>query len=212
MMKIYKDIFYPENSINLLVEFALKNAEEIDGYYLKHHGRFRPVSERIYIVIEGRIRIDHAKTSKTLGVFVRKMLLGVIEQSYDLEHIIYSCSKDTSLISVDARKFYDLLQEEKILHHVIVVSTYFIARLIECINIVMAKNSYTIIKGLVERYDSFQRLPNTPKESLVSFILSRSTLSRSLVMKVLADLRKGDYIITNEDGTLIINKKLPAEY
>jgi len=47
---------------------------------------------------------------------------------------------------------------------------------------------------------------------VVNFILERSNLARSGVMKILADLRTGDYIDIQNGKLITINKRFPDEY
>ncbi|WP_320339062.1 helix-turn-helix domain-containing protein [Enterobacter asburiae] len=47
--------------------------------------------------------------------------------------------------------------------------------------------------------------------SIFSFILSRTSISRSSLNKILKDLYKGGYITLNR-GKLVALKKLPSKY
>ncbi|EBK0028744.1 helix-turn-helix domain-containing protein [Salmonella enterica] len=203
---------YPEVPINILINYAIQNADKLDGHYIQHCGRLTLSSEKIYLLTEGNIRIEHRKTSITLGVFIRKMVIGIVEQNYSLEDLVYVTAKDTVILSVDSVKYLSALRDENLLLNLNVVTSYFVARLIECVNIILSKNAYSVIRALIERYDSSQHVSSWSKESLVSFILARCPLSRSMVMKILSDLRKGKYIVVHEDGRLEIIKKLPQDY
>lgn len=71
-------------------------------------------------------------------------------------------------------------------------------------------DAYTGIKQLLEEIDSF---PNAYKQQInvPYYIVRRTGVSRSRVMKILSDLKMGGYIII-KDGKLIQLNNLPAAY
>lgn len=206
------EIEYPEKSITILTKFALENQESIDGHLTSHNGRIEMSSDRIFIVLSGNVRIIHRKTSRTLGVFARKIIIGIVEKNYSIDSIEYIASNECTILSVNSDLFYTEIGNNNLLIELNTVTSYFIVRLIERFNNLMTSNAYETVKSLIERYELSQNLPISPKESLISFILCRTTLSRSIVMKILSDLRKGKYIHIDNEGHLTILSRLPSGY
>lgn len=203
---------YPKECVNELINFAVKHIDALDGIYYHPRGRINTEKDRLQLVLNGHVRIEIRESGQTLGVFFHRIILGAVEQDYMLDEIYYVSSKDCHVLSINAQKFYTLLSQHYKMNNMITVISYFVAKLLEYYHSMLAHNAYTIVKKLIERYVIYQQLQPTGKESLVAFILSRSVLSRSIIMKILADLRRGEYIKNTADGGLELLKKLPRDY
>lgn len=205
-------IVYPEASVRELVNLAVKYCAELDGVYFQSTGKIKVEKDRFYLLIDGQIRVEHTENGRTLGIFMKNIIIGVIEQNYLLRDISYSGSKKCLILSVSSQKFYAMLSEYNLMIHMVVVMSYFIAKLLEYYHAMMERNAYVVVKKLIERYMSYLEMQTENKETIVTFILTRSTLSRSITMKILADLYKGGYIEKNSSGTIQIVRTLPKKY
>lgn len=77
---------------------------------------------------------------------------------------------------------------------------------------VLSKNKYRRVRSLIYQYESQKESLFPLRVSISEFILSRVTTSRSQVMKVLSELRKGEYIHIKRGCLMSINRKLQLDF
>jgi len=78
-------------------------------------------------------------------------------------------------------------------------------------NLLINKNSYQIVCGLLLELYQYP-LEKRLKMSVANYILDRSNLARSGVMKILAALRVGEFVDIQRGKLIKVLKKFPSDY
>ncbi|NBC99022.1 hypothetical protein GV764_08315 [Atlantibacter hermannii] len=106
---------------------------------------------------------------------------------------------------VPLEAFMQRLEENHSLHLIPAVLSWHIESLLYRDEMMMGRNSYQMIKGNIlhlNQLDEFMRA----KINVADFIVKRTNLSRSIVMKVLSALRAKNYIDVKRGKLLTINQ------
>lgn len=107
------------------------------------------------------------------------------------------------LVSQEA--FMQRLEDNHLLHLIPAILSWHIESLLYRDEMMMGRNSYQMIKGNIlhlNQLDEFMRA----KINVADFIVKRTNLSRSIVMKVLSALRAKNYIDVKRGKLLTINQ------
>ncbi|QWZ48818.1 helix-turn-helix domain-containing protein [Enterobacter bugandensis] len=171
----------------------------------------------VLLIQDGFLSGSSAASEIVKSTFLPPSIVGIID-SYSFfynvpgrsNHIFYA---ETEVVSffVPIQKFIEICDSQpdlwhnvaRILAHRLMVATMRNSALV-------GGDAYTGIKQLLEEIDSF---PNAYKQQInvPYYIVRRTGVSRSRVMKILSDLKMGGYIII-KDGKLIQLNNLPAAY
>lgn len=74
------------------------------------------------------------------------------------------------------------------------------------------ESRYATIRNMIYRYHARINSGSLEKESIVSFILKRTRLSRSYIFQILAELKAGGYITMQKGKIISINRYIPERY
>jgi len=136
--------------------------------------------------------------------------LGVAEYIQARNAHFVLADTECSGFKIDAGLAFAILTESGLWQKVCEILTYFIQILQTRDLQLVGVNAYLTIKNkLLELLQEPEQLRMT--QSVLSYIQLRSKLSKSLVSKILADLRTGGYICM-KSGKLISIKHLPRDY
>jgi CRP-like cAMP-binding protein len=179
-----------------------------------------PAHQRLYYVTEGVkmcyiIRSGLIKVCRDVDDFVMATLptpniAGITDMIPDTNGLYLELQDEAEIAILTTAKAQQLIAEtnswELLAKHIAKVTTNLFNN-----NIIMtAPTTYEVVKFhlimLMQEPESVRE-----KTSAVKYILERTRLSRSTVMKMLAQLRQGGYIQL-DDGNLVALYHLPAKY
>ncbi|MCS2160052.1 Crp/Fnr family transcriptional regulator [Enterobacteriaceae bacterium RIT691] len=170
--------------------------------------------EQIYFVDKGALSFGFKGDERVIGNIVEHMPLGLIERFCPLVELHYHCASDVTISSISHQDFDEIFFETS-KEQMKELTTILIYMLVFMFDIHVERRSesgYHIIKSMLTRY-LYRRLINADeKEGVASFIIKRTSLSRSYVFRVLAELKKGGYITIKKGKLISIDKTLPGDY
>ncbi|MCD1125451.1 helix-turn-helix domain-containing protein [Jinshanibacter sp. LJY008] len=124
---------------------------------------------------------------------------------------IYIKPAQTSIIfTLSAEEAKKIIKEKNLYESIIYVLSNNIVEFFHTFEKTITSNNYSFIRILLMDLNQTSDAVKT-SVTVASYIMKRSGLSRSYVMMVLSELRKGDYI-TMEDGKLISINSLPEKF
>ncbi len=165
----------------------------------------------MYLLESGQIKMFRAQDRMLLGQVEAPFILGVAECTLSQGFHIAECCPGASVRRIEypiARNALDSMNLWRDLFDIIVfLSGYQNYR----DQILINRNVYDVVCALLREIDS---LPESVRYeiSVNDYILSRSGLSRSGVMSVLSELRKGEYIHMENGKFINITRVLPDKF
>jgi len=167
-------------------------------------------NESVHIIADGCFTLTRRHDGLLVAADRAPFIFGLTEllhypSSYDL---IAECPCQGYSLPTESLKAE--VSRMNLWHNVAQILAYFVYQLARRDNQLVAVNSYTMVRhNLLE----IMSLPENVRMGInvQQFIHQRTRLSRSHIMKILADLRIGEFI-TIEQGRLIDIRTLPTDY
>lgn len=192
--------------VNTLTEYS-----KINRYY-KHNRLYMHVGDMdyCYILIEGSITIHRLDDDRVIGTALAPSLYGfshLVKQNY---YIYFKTIGHPLIGKLPLKLAEQILNKhnlwEPLAKHLLIT----MGKFYQIDYHLTANSAYEIV---CHQLNELMKENTDIKLSLTAenYIRSKSNLSRSRVMKVLSDLKKGGYIETNK-GRLVNINKLPSQY
>lgn len=192
------------------VPFQLQPDEKID--FDTNDG-----SKHIILLIEGTGTICHSENELVLSTIFSPSVLGLIDgysHYYDinirLSHF-FVAETSCSGFFVPLNKFVAKMDEQNLWHDIarILANRLMIMSIRE--KELVGVDSFLMVRMLLRELGSYS-YEYRQQINVLSFIQRRTKISRSRILSILAELRKGEYI-SMEKGILVsINKKIPIHF
>lgn len=174
-------------------------------FHFKYNG-----NQVVYILVAGKVELCNTR-NKIIIAEIKHPAVLLSGGEADVDHVFIRTASDVILHRIDLINLYLLVEKEGLWRHMAMIFAWYL-------EIYSSReyfhsstnNSYSLVKFYLES------LWNNNKEgleyiSIFDFILSRTTISRSNLNKILHDLSKGGYIKIKR-GKLIQLNKLPERY
>lgn len=202
------EVRYPQSEIeiikNTLAPAGFKKIFRAGQHlHLMHRG------ERVcYIILSGHVSYRHKENGFVISYMYPDYLIGIGHFLIKHNAGYFHSETDTETIRITERKFNELFTANIDLWKSL---SYYMTYLCHCLIIrdtkINSKNAYHTIKSLLIE---LMEQPKSVSQKITAsrFILERTHLSRSTVMYILSELRRGQYI-TIKKGVLIQINKLP---
>lgn len=125
-------------------------------------------------------------------------------------NVTFVATTDIEYIKISQDEFYDIIRMNNAWEHVSYVQMYLASKLYEHQRLNAGLSTYKLICNLLYALNNedFETRAMTPASV---YIQERTFLSRSGIMKILADLKSGGYIVIKR-GILVKINKLPEKY
>lgn len=172
----------------------------------------------VILFAEGIATLTYASSGLYSSTVYPPTILGLVQgysSFYEIPNTLSQevnlCAEtDITLFFVQLQDFVATIDAQNLWHDVARILAHRLMLMIdrECEN--LKNNSYLKIKNIILEVWSYPEEYRT-NINLPSFIQKRTGLSRSRIMKILMDLKKGEYITINS-GKLTSVSKLPGAY
>ena len=199
----------PYKHIEKIIDTLLPSAErkilsrgEVVHYY--HHD-----DRQCFLLLQGSVALHRRGDGIVLNSESSPFILGVSSQ-FSSEHLYVRALETSELEGVSLDTFNRVVTQHNLWEHFSHLLIYTASRVYEHCAQISQMSAYDIIRfQLVE----LMQEPEAIRLGITAaaYILSRTYLSRSGVMRILAELRTGKYI-TMERGVLIDIHHLPRKY
>ncbi|QLK59942.1 hypothetical protein GE278_03670 [Enterobacteriaceae bacterium Kacie_13] len=203
----------PLEAITRLVDVLLPHATPVftDDTNIPITMNAQDGKQQIILLLEGDIKGYRSSDNLLYGIAAAPAMLGLMASEYSRSSFIFKANKDSKVCVLRRETAIDLIAEHALVRELIAYITSFTDYRCYHSDLMINRTAYDIICGLLLE---MQRLPEDVrrKNSVANFILERSNLARSGVMKILADLRAGGYIDIQNGKLIAICKRLPDEY
>lgn len=142
--------------------------------------------------------------------FREPSLAGIAETFYPKELLFFLAESPVELLMYQESDVLETLARENLWQSLVYIQAYIIQTLSIRDKLLSGNDTYEIVcnhlRMLMNEKEAFRLSTTVPR-----YIQQRTQLSRSGIMKILSDLRKGGYI-TIEKGVLYAVNRLPKRY
>lgn len=201
---------FPADDINALLRCF--SPEALFPFHVMEGDVLSPSEGAVFFLMDGVVEVSHAHSRRVIDVIDRVFPVGIIESCYACDVMYYKAKSSCLVYRVDNVVWHEKIKTMGLSFSVCVVISYAFFFMTKHAGDRVAKTHYRRVRQLVYQYDSQKAFLSPLRESLSEFILSRVTISRSQVMRILSELRKGDYIHIERGCLMSINRKLPLDF
>lgn len=162
-----------------------------------------------FLLIHGSVALHRRGDGIVLNSESSPFILGVSSQ-FSSEHLYVRALETSEIAHVSLDNFNKIVAEKNLWEHFSKLLIYTASRVYEHCAQISQMSAYDIIRfQLVE----LMQEPDAVRKNITAaaYIKSRTYLSRSGIMRILAELRTGKYI-TMERGVLLEIRHLPRKY
>lgn len=165
----------------------------------------------LHVVYRGACRVEHRRTGLTLGIVHAPYLAGVLEAIRGDGELVYECKATSAAIEFGVQDWKAMVERCGLWKDV----AFIIATYLQAISMrtayLTASTAYEVVCNTLHLLEGH---PDEIRTELaaVNFVLERTKLSRSIVSKIISDLRAGGYIEVDRGRLIAILRAFPLRY
>ncbi|WP_170973609.1 winged helix-turn-helix transcriptional regulator [Citrobacter sp. wls710] len=168
-------------------------------------------SHQCYLLLNGTIAIFRQRDGFMLNSEVAPFIFGLSNQLAESEYLFMRSEECSTVAAIPLEKANEIIADEDLWESLSRLLIYTAGRVYDHCTRISAPTSYDIIRSqlyeLIRESDEFRQ-----HITAANYIQSRTFLSRSSIMKILAELKKGGYIVTERGVLKQIQQNIPLKY
>lgn len=168
----------------------------------------RTIDDDIFIILEGKValynKMNHLLLGEVYGPYILNLVPDALSQLYYIGE-----NSQFSYLKYPRGAFYTHIEEQALWGDLFHVLSFSSLMLMEQLEVMKFRTLYDVVKYYLLKIDGYSNLRES--ENVCNYIVSRTGYSKSGVMTILKELKKGGYIATY-NGRLICLKNLPLRF
>lgn len=166
------------------------------------------IADDVLIILEGCMRVYGRKNSLLLGEITGPYILNLVPEVMSKSYIVCESSQ-FSYLAYPRSTFYAHVEAQNLWQDMFYILSYSSKLLGEQLEVMKFRSLYDVVKYYLIKINEYEELKQ--RENVCNYIVSRTGYSKSGVMAILKELRKGGYIETS-NGRLAWVKTLPLRF
>lgn len=166
---------------------------------------------QVVLVIEGTVDIYRNADNMLFATARAPAIFGMQGSPYRDSIYKFISRPDCVLETLPLSSVIRIINANSLLEELLICQSYFNDYHAYRTNMLINKTSYEIVRALLLELDKVPSEIKT-KINVPTFILERSHLARSGIMKILSHLRQGEYIKIESGKLISILRKLPKSF
>lgn len=199
----------PTNEINMLITHLSPSSTKIETTN-KQLNYSAGGQHQCYLLHKGTVFLYRSIDGMVLNSETAPYVFGLSTQLIESDYLYIRVQEGSEITSISIEEANKIIARENLWKCLAYLLIYTATRVYDHCTKISALSSYEIIC-----YQLFELMSETPETrntvSIVSYIMDRTFLSRSSIMKILAQLKTGNYITTDK-GFLIAINNIPSRY
>lgn len=206
-------IVKPLESLNRLIAAFINTAKSfpLDGKHTEARLKDKKAGFEVFIVTKGRVDIWREVDNRLVETAFAPTILGLQGSAYRSQYYHLRFPAGSEVRTLPLQTAIEIIEQQSLWRDVFYYQGYLNDRQLHHESMLINSSTYDIVclflKELAHYTDS-----ERAKLSVADYILQRSNLARSGVMKVLADLRFGGYIEIHHGKLIKILNNFPKSY
>lgn len=171
---------------------------------------FRSKNPRVYVILEGEFSVHRRSDSLIIATGRAPASCGLIEYIQQRGFQFCKPIPPCTVVAIHAEVAVQAITDHNLWKEISIIMMWYVQMLSARDEHLVGVSAYSMLRN------KLMEIMNYPIErrrsiSVASYVISRTMLSRSTIMRMLSDLLEGGYI-TMENGKLLDMKKLPEKY
>ncbi|EKY3120761.1 helix-turn-helix domain-containing protein [Cronobacter turicensis] len=158
--------------------------------------------DEILLILEGWIEFSHKESHIMLGGVKGPYILKLVPKAL-FDNYVVSANSHFSYISCPRPLFYSHIEAHNLWRDLFTILSYSSLLIFQQIEVLGMDSLYDVVKYYLIKIESDAEIMQ--KENICHYITTRTGYSRSGVMTIIRELRKGGYIETDNGRLLRIN-------
>ncbi len=207
MLNIYSRNSRPEKAIDAIIAATADYPEKTLKKWQKV---ITADTNYVHILIRGEIEIRRPSDELSMFTMRHAGFLGV-SAVYNRASHMYGITRDTSVIRTIKREGFErIISENNLWLEFSQILVWYIDILSKRDDVLVARSAYSVVREFLLEINDLILYQNRDI-NVYDYIQEYTNLARSTIIKILSDLKKGQYIVV-EKGKLINISSLPERY
>lgn len=167
-------------------------------------------SEYIHIIVSGEVEFRRGSDELCMFTVTGYCIFGLSSMYYQSAHMYGLVRANTVVRSIKKEDFARLMTEKNLWPELTKVLSWYICMLSKRDDVLVARSAYSVVREFL--YEINDLIVQHQRDiNVYDYIQEYTNLARSTIIKILSDLKKGQYIVV-EKGRLLNLTSLPEKY
>lgn len=207
MLSIYGQKLRPKDEVDSLIALT-------DHYETRTIRKWQKIArtdnDSITIFLSGAYEARRSSDDLCMFSLNERIIFGLPGMFYDAAHVYCVARSDCQIRVVPKDEFLALISANDRWQDMTKILAWYLCLLNKRDDLLIARNAYTVVREfLVEINDIFHQ--HNREVNIYDYIQEYSNLARSTIVKILSELKKGNYIEVNK-GKLLKIYSLPERF
>lgn len=207
MLSIYGRKLRPYHEIEKIISAT-------EGFEEKSLKKWQKIStvenEFIHIIVSGEVEFRRESDELCLFTLQGQCIFGLSSIIYHSSHMYGLVRSNTVVRSIPKDAFSQLMTEKGLWPELTKVLAWYICMLSKRDDVLVARSAYSVVREFLLEINELI-VHHQRDINVYDYIQECTSLARSTIIKILSDLKKGQYIVV-EKGRLLNITNLPEKY
>ena len=207
MLSIYGKKLRPHSELDAIISAT-------EGYEEKTLKKWQKITtsdnDYIHIIVSGEVEFRRESDELCMFMLQGQCIFGLSSIYYQSSHM-YGMVRTTAVVrSIPKVVFAQLMTEKNLWPQLTKVLSWYICMLSKRDDVLVARSAYSVVREFL--YEINDLIVQQQRDiNVYDYIQEYTNLARSTIIKILSDLKKGQYIVV-EKGRLLNLTALPEKY
>lgn len=203
--------FKPAQHIEILISHLKTESNIFETHSRQKINYENDSSRKCYLLLEGSIALFRTRDGFMMNSESAPYVFGLSNQLAAADYLYMQTMEPSRIASLSLFTANAIIAEKDLWESLAHLLIYTAGRVYDHCTRISAPTSYAIIRS--QLYELMQESEEIRHSiTAANYIQSRTFLSRSSIMKILAELKKGSYITTERGILLQIKQSIPMKY
>lgn len=207
MLSIYGKKTRPQDEMERIISVT-------SGYEEKTLKKWQKITtddtDYIHVIISGQVEFRRNSDELCMFTLQGQCVFGLSAIFHHSSHMYGLARSNTVVRSIQREEFTRLISEHGLWPELTKMLSWYICLLSKRDDVLVARNAYSVIREFLIEINTLITEYNRDI-NVYDYIQEYTNFARSTIIKILSDLKKGDYIVI-EKGRLVTMKALPEKY
>ncbi|RJT46413.1 helix-turn-helix domain-containing protein [Rahnella woolbedingensis] len=200
----------PAHTIQILVDICEPVAQVLEFEAGKRLA-LSQAEENVIFLAQGGIQLYRRQDDLLISEIVAPYAFGIMHNRIESDYYYIKATGPTKFLTLPYDDFMKIAREHDLWETLFIVATHTVTYLIRRDVNLINRDRYNIVKSYLQ---DLNELPDEKKSKMTvtQYIVRRSGLSRSGVMGILSELKKGGYIVLKDGYLEYLADNIPNEF
>lgn len=207
MLTIFGKSTRPHNEMAAIIEAT-------SGYEEKTLRKWQRISteksDDIHIIVSGEVEFRRSSDDLCIFTLQGQCIFGVSAIFYNSTHMHGVVRSNAVVRSINKEEFHRLMTQHDLWPDLTKVLAWYICMLSKRDDVLVARSAYSVVREFLIEINELI-VQQQRDINIYDYIQEYTNLARSTIIKILSDLKKGQYIVV-EKGRLLSLTTLPEKY